>query len=507
MCEMYPKFVALRKGTGTDEERAFPRHSIKYFMLFVNALRTVEPGSREHSRLLSLAFSFQVGSCFLDFMAGEEEFSYDAGFGSEGSLLIEASKTYDYTMMHRYCVAQHSWDGNIRPNHCFPLFVRWGSIQNSNSCADRSLSAFKRMVLEPTPDALTYIQCLVEWPSVLYLLGRQSDAAELLRKSAADWANAEQTLTDIASRVAIVGKTEDGAFWSLNDFIWTARALFVLCADLDHCPSAEEFMTELPTPEDLAAQGIISAPDGTKLMHAAHFLGLTSLVWQALALEKLGQADAAMAFASFALEVDHTIGGSNVVWHQFLAHRCRGRLLMAAGQPEQAREAFEAALTSATSRGYWMLEALAVNDLNIHCGGDDGAGARAGSRRLEPMVRRLVGPSEAIEALLEQQPHAVPPVSAATQPSSSPSATTAAKPAISERNLTLLVTSTFFVGTRKVHVTAGSFSQLTSAIQVALGLTKDFSILLYDEDFEEHRSIVDLDEFDTDKAKVQLVDA
>jgi titin len=82
----------------------------------------------------------------------------------------------------------------------------------------------------------------------------------------------------------------------------------------------------------------------------------------------------------------------------------------------------------------------------------------------------------------------------------------AANDGAGKRNFTLLITSSFFADKRKVQVTAGSVAELTSALQQSLGLTQRFAIVIHDEDFDEDRMIADLEDIETDKAKIQLVE-
>jgi tetratricopeptide (TPR) repeat protein len=169
----------------------------------------------------------------------------------------------------------------------------------------------------------------------------------------------------------------------------------VLVSDDDF--TAEQVLADLPEPDELANSGVFNI-DGTKTLHPAHAVGVTNLVWPALALEKLGQYDKALQWATKALNKDQTQGGCPAGRTHSLAHRCRGRILAAAGQMDNAREAFEAAVSCIKHRGYWLLEALALNDLNEHV-------LRDGSdHRLNLMLRKLVGPTESLEALMKAQP-------------------------------------------------------------------------------------------------------
>ena len=412
MVDVYPEFFGrTRKGLCTPEELLFGQYMYTFSRMFADAAQAELPGSGPRNRYLSLAFSFNIGLAFLDLMTETldhprhktlETFSWDLAFGNGGCLLVEASETYDFDKMHRYCVAKHSCDGNIRPNIHTPLAFHWGDLESANACVDRGLSGFKRLLMEATPDAATAALGISEWPSSLYMLGRHADAAEFLRQCKADWENADKTYAELTERLPIMGRMEDQAFWSTVDFAWNCKMLYVLVSD--DMFTAEQVLAGLPEAEDLANVGVYFLPDGTRMFHPAHFNGKTSLVWPALALEKLGQYEKALAYANKALDKDQTQGGSPVAWQYSLAHRCRGRILAAAGQMDNARDAFEAALSCIALRGYWLFEALAVHDLNEHVLKPSGELRDGAEHRLAPMLQKLVSPAESLEALLQRQP-------------------------------------------------------------------------------------------------------
>ena len=83
--------------------------------------------------------------------------------------------------------------------------------------------------------------------------------------------------------------------------------------------------------------------------------------------------------------------------------------------------------------------------------------------------------------------------------SSGPSGTT--------RTLTLLITSKLFDGKKKVRVSTSSVSELSTQLQAELRLSTSFCIFVHDEDFDEERMIVELEDFDNDKAKIRLVES
>ena len=412
MLELYPElFKVVRKGLGTPDELLFGQYAYKWTKIWVDAVQAEPPGSGNRNRYLSLAFSLNVGLGFLDLMTETlarprhetlETFDWDEAFGIGWYLLVEASKIYDFDRMHRYCVDKHSWDGNCRPIHNTALLLHWGDLASANACADRGLSNYKRLLSEAMPDAMTVALGATEWPASLYLLGRNADAAEILRQANTDWDSAAQTYEELTQRLLVMGRPQDGAFLSTEDFAWNCKMMYVLVSD--DVVTAEQVLADLPEPEELANLGVMCAPDGTRMLHLGHHASWTSLVWPALALEKLGQYDKALAYAKKALDMDQTQGGSPSSWHHSLAHRCHGRILAAAGQMDGARNAFAAALSCIELRGYWLLEALAAHDLHEHVLKPSGELSDGAEGRLGPMLRKLVSPSDSLEAMLKQQP-------------------------------------------------------------------------------------------------------
>jgi tetratricopeptide (TPR) repeat protein len=199
---------------------------------------------------------------------------------------------------------------------------------------------------------------------------------------------------------------KDG-FWDTEDWIIHVKCCYVLVTDGE--VTADEFMAALPDVDVLASLGIWRDPaDSRKMNQFSRWTGLTSLVYAALALEKLGQHDAAMPYVTKALDEDQTQGGSGCRWHHAMAHCCRGRLLVAAGQTKAARAAFEDSIAVAARSSYWLLEALALRDLVVHVESESPATtalARAAKpgperRRLARAMERLAGPKDMLQDML-----------------------------------------------------------------------------------------------------------
>ena len=71
----------------------------------------------------------------------------------------------------------------------------------------------------------------------------------------------------------------------------------------------------------------------------------------------------------------------------------------------------------------------------------------------------------------------------------------------------MLITSKLFDGKKKVRVSTSSVSELSTQLQAELRLSTSFCIFVHDEDFDEERMIVELEDFDNDKAKIRLVES
>ena len=115
------------------------------------------------------------------------------------------------------------------------------------------------------------------------------------------------------------------------------------------------------------------------------------MLWAALALEKGGRPDAALAHAAMACETDMTKGGQSLRWTRCLAMCCRGRVLASQARLPEARAAFDAAAAVADAAGYTALEAAAARDLARHAPESLGNGEADGAARATQLEARLVG--------------------------------------------------------------------------------------------------------------------
>eukprot|EP01052_Picozoa_sp_SAG31_P061962 SAG31_NODE_20995_length_560_cov_0.752711_1_plen_148_part_10 len=141
---------------------------------------------------------------------------------------------------------------------------------------------------------------------------------------------------------------EPRAAAALAKFTWILIGGPIDEIDLDALPNADRY-------RDLVASQM---PGGSFF---GGVFGWESAAWPALAYERLGQADHAMAFADKAL-VDHQVGADNM-FVRSIASACRGRVLASSGRPIEASAAFEDAVLAAQTRDYAWLEACALYDM------------------------------------------------------------------------------------------------------------------------------------------------
>jgi hypothetical protein len=403
MRELYPNvFSVVRKGLRNAEEMLFGQLSNQFLSILLEGVRSAEPGSRRHKKLLALCFSFNISIAFLDMMTEHAEFDWEHSFGTRGQLLNDASRAYDFDKHHKQCLKLFSFDGNLHPSHVLPLFVHWGDLENANSNADRHLSSMTRFLTQPQADSWTLAKGILEWPQMLYLLNRNADAMRFMREAGADWHAIIPTMADIVERTPLINEGNRvtlPAMMSGEDLIWNIRMLWLLVSD-DAEISVEQVLSELPAAEELAHFGV-NYDGSKKTMHLSHMSCWTSLAWPALALEKLGQFDAALAYATKELETDQTSGGSNSARMHSLAQRCRGRLLASSGRMDEAHAAFDAAGDEAARNQYWMLAALAARDLAKHVLEPSGQLGASGRRlHMSAYVEKLTGSRESLSALL-----------------------------------------------------------------------------------------------------------
>lgn len=118
-----------------------------------------------------------------------------------------------------------------------------------------------------------------------------------------------------------------------------------------------------------------------------------------LAHERVGNADNALACAEIILGGDRPQGGTESKRQHSSAHACRGRILAAQDQADEAEAAFKSAAEAAEAIGHHFLTSIALRDLCKHV--LDGAGrGEEGQTRLEVAVSRLACSVEDLDGIV-----------------------------------------------------------------------------------------------------------
>ena len=126
-------------------------------------------------------------------------------------------------------------------------------------------------------------------------------------------------------------------------------------------------------------------------------------MWAALAFERFGQSERALAFAAKSLETDPAAGGNPNQWLQSFALSCRGRVLAALGDAVEAEAAFENALAVVAGREYWFIEACIVHDLVERVLRPAGRGVADGEARLAAAVSKIAATGDELTLHLKQR--------------------------------------------------------------------------------------------------------
>eukprot|EP01051_Picozoa_sp_SAG22_P004182 SAG22_NODE_218_length_14885_cov_24.733699_3_plen_893_part_00 len=177
---------------------------------------------------------------------------------------------------------------------------------------------------------------------------------------------------------------EPKAASALAKFTWILVGGPMDDIDLDALPDADQY-------RDLVASQV---PGGSFMGGFWHW---ESAIWAALAYERLGMAEHAMAFAEKTLADDH-VGAMQVPMRSH-ACACRGRILAASGRTADALAAFEDAVLAAQSREYVWLEVCALQDMVDRF---EGTPAQRKERlsRLDAAFERLAASRKQAEDLL-----------------------------------------------------------------------------------------------------------
>eukprot|EP01046_Picozoa_sp_COSAG06_P021451 COSAG06_NODE_1614_length_8932_cov_4.428507_1_plen_1634_part_10 len=338
-----------------------------------------------------------------------DSFDMAAIVGSDGELLREGLRGYNYDKHHQALILRNSNDlFNMTVIHGATLALRFGSLGDMRYAFDKVASNMKRSMAEANqiPERLTHhVLVCCHWPSVLNL---GNEMAALISELGMTWAAAEakcDAMTDDEDNnpyFAPRGKSNTGPYlWNMDLLYWTSRLNYVLCAPRGAVPH-DEVVRSLSslTPELLTEYCLKSKDAPGDCSHGClhQWVGISPHLIAAMAAEKYDLLDQALAFVAIIHEASPIRGGDHKPSAHILGNCVKGRVLHRRGQIKQAAAAFEAAVEQAEKAEMPLLVAFALRDLRLLL--DEIGHGDYGSRRLGAVLRQLKDPPEEFSALL-----------------------------------------------------------------------------------------------------------
>jgi hypothetical protein len=380
----------------------------KLVNLFVEAAQDANADPDTRSYLLTFAGQ---GLIWFSHYPLSNDSEYSNLFGVGGRLLMEAMESYDVHEMFSAIVEQFNFEiFGCCPMAVFPLLLHWGDVAASNTIVDSAAANFEVLFADGMMDtqqgAQSFFKFSLLWPVICHLAGRTEAGERKMVQLGCDAAKVFATYERLGKSVALIRPRDEteGGFIGEEICAWSAAMLWVMVTG--RADSLD--LSSVPDPHAFAAEGFDHGDIKGSLGNA---IGLTSVVWPALAFERLGMSDRALAYVNKALERDVAAGGNDNTLTRSLAAGCRGRVLAAAGRATDAARAFEDAVRETQSRDYHFLEASALFDWVQTV---PGAAAEQGAR-LTAAVVRLVSGKEEVEFLLGSRFHGWRPLGPLTE--------------------------------------------------------------------------------------------
>ena len=357
----------------------------------------------------SVAFCTVLGfyPLFFEAMTRAKSFTWDGVFGPGGKRISDALQHYDPDTMHDIIMSEITCDGFATgPASMFPVLFHWGDLATANANTEIALANMRSIkssaaYVNVTPrTSMNYIfQWLIPWPFMLHCLGRNGDAVEFMQETKIVPSEADETwhiLAPLAPQVMKPrGNIQESFGWAEETCVLVSKAAHSLVSG--DSSGIDEFASINFSPDDFTALGQ-STMTNMMILH-----GWGCPVWVALAFERFGQSERALAFAAKSLETDKQAGGNPNQWLQSFALSCRGRILAAVGDAAEAEAAFESALAVVAGREYWFLEACVVHDLVEKVLRPSGRGVAEGEARLAAAVAKIGATGEELSLHLKQR--------------------------------------------------------------------------------------------------------
>ena len=335
--------------------------------------------------------SFVWTTAYKDILVLSDDFSWSM-LGEDGSLIstaIEGAKEDGSADVLRLTSTGAAAAENTYASYplAAPLALVWCNLETANRAIDSQLLIFKRSleVSDKQTEALTYVHAAYLWPYVLHLLGRDSDAARMLRSLDMSWSTADATMDHLAATISKSMFRPRGELGTegryLHDVGYTSimiKMAYVLVAQGEDLPSEADVMAAMPTASELRSMG----DTGNKHLSGQLNYASTPLVL-AEVCERHGAYERAIDLASLGLPSNHVShSAEQSAEHSVTSRRCGcdvrpsvhisastiiGRCLARQGKLQEATDAFETAVRLAERYGYKLLQLFGKCRLSTIC--------------------------------------------------------------------------------------------------------------------------------------------
>eukprot|EP01043_Picozoa_sp_COSAG02_P013690 COSAG02_NODE_552_length_20429_cov_28.014068_12_plen_630_part_00 len=314
-----------------------------------------------------------------------------------------------------WCSYDHELDAytdeGVAPSLPTPfLWGLRGDISTTNTCFDFSLAQCQHWMSELSGPHEVIVRERLEYRVarhmgyVLWILGRQEDAAKLMTEIGITWATADVRVDALAvtsHRVRERGtKVDDGGntMTTAEEVAWTCKLSYVLCTSWREVPPAD-VVAALPSPDVLDSY-VTGVTKNSRRSQPKSLFVHNLLLMAAEVCEKLERPDDALLYVAKAMRVDDNDPDTDVrpTTHA-RGHALRGRMLATHGKQEEAEAAFERSIEISHRTGLRLFEMFTLRDLKKHVLDNDGRGEE-GIRRLKGVLKEMKGPPAELTKLL-----------------------------------------------------------------------------------------------------------
>jgi hypothetical protein len=245
----------------------------------------------------------------------------------------------------------------------FPLLFYWGETERANMHLDMFVEDCKATYRE-LKDSTTLSMSLTLQTVGYYLLDRGDDCYAYLKEFLGSFQTIADKFKEMVDGFAGIGEFGTEGTWLFTEqFIFHLQMMWLLSCPKDSI-DVEQVFAGLKGPE-VATEYMLTRTNANGepvTWNHTYFNTIDSCLFAALAHERFGYDEQALAFAVMTCEEDLSKGGNEIAWTRSLAKSCRGRYYTKRGQYDEAQTQFQEAADLARFYKYGFIEALVLRD-------------------------------------------------------------------------------------------------------------------------------------------------